>query len=164
MSSYALLSEKTSRSDADDTDDATEDFEIEPALKPWHRIDGINGISKHWILIPASALLFLFSILLAVDIIIHTQSCHPDTGTQACRNVTRTYGLDFDYMSLDPKYDYLWDSELAGNNGIIELPPYANDTQREPGRILASITETTSTGRIAFITSEKRLSVLRMIP
>lgn len=63
-----------------------------------------------------------------MDIAIHAKSSHQNTGVQECRNLTRTYGMDLNYMSLDPKYDYLWDSELTGNNGVIELPPYANDT------------------------------------
>lgn len=52
-------------------------------------------------------------------------------GVQECRNFTRTYGADLNYMSLDPKYDYLWDSEMPGNNGVIELAPYTNDTSHK---------------------------------
>lgn len=33
------------------------------------------------------------------------------------------FGLNTGYMSLDHKYDNLWDDELVGHNAIVWLPP-----------------------------------------
>ena len=50
------------------------------------------------------------------------------------RNIVHgVYGTDWSYMSLDHKYDSLWDGEFAGNNGILNLPPY--DGQKHQGAI-----------------------------
>lgn len=44
----------------------------------------------------------------------------------AVQNYTthRSYGADWRYMSLENKYDELWNHELVADNGIINLPPY----------------------------------------
>lgn len=42
----------------------------------------------------------------------------PDDG----RNVTTHYGSNYSYMSLDPKYDSLWDSYLVDTFGTVYVP------------------------------------------
>jgi hypothetical protein len=72
------------------------------------------------------------SVLLIFDITIrlrHNTSINP-------WNIQSTYGSNFDYMSLDHKFDYLWDDELVGNNGVIRLPSDMNsNSQQERGAI-----------------------------
>jgi hypothetical protein len=71
-------------------------------------------------------------VLLIIDITIrlrHSASRNP-------WNIQSTYGSNFDYMSLDHKFDYLWDDELVENNGVIRLPSYMNsNSEQERGAI-----------------------------
>ena len=74
----------------------------------------------------------ILCVLLIVDIIIRFR--YNPSGNPW--NIQSTYGSNFDYMSLDHKFDYLWDDELVGNNGVIRLSSeMESNSQNERGAI-----------------------------
>jgi hypothetical protein len=43
--------------------------------------------------------------------------------------IQREYGSDFHYMSLDPKYDVVWNEETNARNSLIYLSPYEENAE-----------------------------------
>lgn len=57
--------------------------------------------------------------------IVRTQDTSP-------KKISLSYGSEAKYMSLDKKYDALWD-ELQPDNGLVSLPPWGSDGKSVAG-------------------------------
>lgn len=85
------------------------------------------------------ALLALLCILLLVDVVLRVATL---TGRREdTSRIHHSFGSNESYMSLDHKFDHLWDSEFAANNAVVYIPPdgkvldVVGDDGIEPGAI-----------------------------
>lgn len=77
---------------------------------------------------PSQVLMILLIVSLGINVIAtvkHTRSVIATQDPSPKKNLL-SYGSDAKYMSLDKKYDALWD-ELKPDNGIVSLPPWGSD-------------------------------------
>jgi hypothetical protein len=91
--------------------------------------DSREGENKIWLrnsmrmmmgILPAasSVLIVTLCLLLIIDI---TMRLHQGASGNPW-NIQSTYGKDTDYMSLDHRFDYLWNDELRATSALINLP------------------------------------------
>jgi hypothetical protein len=79
----------------------------------------------------SSIIIPILCFLLAIDITIRLRKSDFDNPWRT----RSTYGRDTAYMSLDHRFDILWEDELAANNSIITIPQSAEDALQSDGSI-----------------------------
>ncbi|KIW94007.1 uncharacterized protein Z519_05323 [Cladophialophora bantiana CBS 173.52] len=106
--------------------------EKETAPTRWRSYRGLGTVLMF-------ALVSLLCILLAVDITLRFTTLTEKR--KDGNRLHRSFGSNESYMSLDHKYDYLWDHEFAANNAVVYIPPdgksqgVGGDEEIEPGAI-----------------------------
>lgn len=93
----------------------------------WKRVVGwrwLEYVRSHL----GQLLMVLLITLLGVNLVVTAEHTRNFVRTQRVSPKTRplSYGSDAKYMSLDKKYDALWD-ELRPDNGLVSLPPWSSD-------------------------------------
>ena len=84
------------------------------------------------------------SALLTVDLFwsekgLQTERREEATTPTLLRPIQKSYGNDYDYMTLNHSLDFLWEDELRANNAIIVLPGQEDEPIPDLGSISMSV-------------------------